>query len=250
MSPTALVQTGIAFALLLLAGGVQAEGSVALSEVMFDPAGSEYYDEYVEIVNLSETEPVDLTDWRIGDGEELDRIVDAGMGMVLRPGQIGLILDPGYFEHSKAYEPLPTDALLLTIVDSAFGKGGWSNTIPEPVILMDAEGEEVARYVYSLGNPPGISDEKIRLQAGDDPTNWADSQIEGGTPGRRNSVTPFLRGVAIYAPDLHLFPPNPIAGESVDLMVIVHNVGTEPAQGIQPSKTLCCTTVPRVTVRS
>lgn len=233
MNRTPLIQTGIACAVLLFAGSTRAEEVVVLSEIMFDPVGSDSYDEYVEIVNLSEIEPVDLTGWRIGDGEELDQITHAGMGMVLRPGQIGLIVDSGYFEHSEAYEPLPADAFLLTIENGAFGKGGWSNTTPEPVILLNGEGEEVARYVYSLSNPPGISDEKIRLQAGDDPTNWADSRVEGGTPGRRNSVTPFLRDIGIYATDIRVVPPSPATGEPVDLTVVVHNLGTEPVRDIE-----------------
>ena len=66
--------------------------------------------------------------------------------------------------------------------------GGWSNSSPEPVILIDAEGDTVASYTYSIGNRPGHSDEKIRIDGGDDPQNWADSAVEGGTPGKPNSV--------------------------------------------------------------
>ena len=44
-------------------------GQVVLSEVMFDPAGSEFYDEFVEVQNVGD-QAVDLTGWRVGDGEE------------------------------------------------------------------------------------------------------------------------------------------------------------------------------------
>ena len=176
----------------------RAEASVVLSEVMFDPSGSEYYDEYVELFNTSETESVDLTGWAIGDDEDSDGIAAADEGMALGPGQFGLILDPGYFEKSDRYDPLPDDALILTIDDGSFGKGGWSNSMAEPVILTDSEGNEIARYVYTLGNAPGHSDEKILLEVGDSLENWADSRRDGGTPGRRNSVDPSERDETIY----------------------------------------------------
>ena len=171
---------------LLAHGTVPAE--VVLTEVMFDPLGSDYHDEYVEILNADRSESVDLSGWMIGDGREVDAVTPASDGAVLAPGQYGLILDPGYFESSGAYDPLPVDALLLTIRDSAFGSGGWSNSSPEPVILIDADGDTVASYTYSIGNKPGHSDEKIAIDGGDGPQNWADSSVEGGTPGSPNSV--------------------------------------------------------------
>ena len=207
----------IFFLLLFSLTSSRTEAAVVLSEVMFDPSGSEYYDEYVELFNTSETESVDLTGWAIGDDADSDKIVEADGGMALGPGQFGLILDPGYFENSDRYDPLPEAALILTIDDGSFGKGGWSNSTAEPVILKDAAGEEIARFVYSVGNAPGHSDEKILLDAGDGPENWADSRMDGGTPGRRNSADPSERDETIYDTrdvvinEVHFAPP---AGES------------------------------------
>ena len=161
---------------------------IVLSEVMFDPAGSEFYDEFVEVFNTSETEPVDLAGWTIGDGSEDDAVVPTGGGTVLGPRRFGLILDSGYLEQSTSYDPLPEDVLVLTIDDGAFGKSGWANSTPEPVILRDARGDTAAVYVYSIGNRPGRSDEKIVLEEGDAPENWADSVVDEGTPGRWNSL--------------------------------------------------------------
>ena len=168
-----------------LAGNVS---PIVLSEVMFDPAGSEFYDEFVEVFNTSETESVDLMGWTIGDGSEDDAIVSNGGGTVLGPRRFGLILDSGYLEQSTRYDPLPEDVLVLTIDDGAFGKSGWANGTPEPVILRDAWGDTVSTYVYSVGNRSGRSDEKIVLEEGDAPENWADSVVDEGTPGRRNSL--------------------------------------------------------------
>ena len=206
---------------------------MVLSEVMFDPSGSEYYDEYVELFNTSETESVDLTGWSIGDEAELDGLVEAGDGMVLGPGQFGLILDSGYFEKSDRYDPLPEEALILTIDDKSFGKGGWSNSTAESVILVDTEGNEIARFVYSLGNAPGHSEEKIILEGGDGPENWADARVEGGTPGRRNSITPFDHDVAVYDWGIGYSPPVPLPGEDVTITATVHNLGLRPVRDIE-----------------
>ncbi len=57
------------------------------------------------------------------------------------------------------------------------------------MILIDAKGDTAAVYTYSTGNRPGYSDEKIRATGDDSPSNWADSAVEGGTPGRSNSIS-------------------------------------------------------------
>lgn len=167
----------------------RAEGDIVLTEVMFDPSGSERYDEFVELYNTG-PDTVDLEGWTIGDAEELDRLVPLEGGTSLPPGRFALILDSGYMGRSTTYDPLPPDVLLLAIEDASFGKGGWSNSSPEPVRLFDPEGREVARYTYSPGNPPGYSDEKVELDGGDSPDNWRDSVVELGTPGLPNSVSP------------------------------------------------------------
>ncbi|RKY74607.1 hypothetical protein DRQ00_11625, partial [candidate division KSB1 bacterium] len=83
---------------------VQGKVPVTLSEVMFDPAGSEATDEFIEIYNLSATDSVDLAGWRVGDSSGSDMLIDSGDGLVLAPGQFGLILDPDYFGNSTTYE--------------------------------------------------------------------------------------------------------------------------------------------------
>ncbi|MCK5732930.1 MAG: lamin tail domain-containing protein, partial [Candidatus Latescibacteria bacterium] len=70
----------IFFLLLFSLTSSRTEAAVVLSEVMFDPSGSEYYDEDVELFNTSETESVDLTGWAIGDDADSDKIVEADGG--------------------------------------------------------------------------------------------------------------------------------------------------------------------------
>ena len=64
--------------------------SVTITEVMVDPLGSESTDEFIEIYNFSKTQTIDLTNWMISDsagGNDSDKIVNAGEGMFLYPGQ-------------------------------------------------------------------------------------------------------------------------------------------------------------------
>lgn len=217
-----------AVALTLTAYAGAALGQVTLSEVMFDPATSENHDEFVEIFNLSTTDSVDLTGWAIGDSLELDRIVDAGWGLLLGPRQYVVILDGSYFGNSTTYDAvIPQEALIAKIDDRAFGSGGWSNSSPEPVIFTNAAGDTVSRYRYTLGNKPGYSDEKIDLEAGNCPECWADSRVLGGTPGAPNSVS--VGAADLVLKRLTWSPLRPRHGQSVAFTVVALNSGSREA---------------------
>ncbi len=201
---------------------------VRLSEIMFDPIGSEYYDEFIEIQNRSLRDTITLSGWRIGDEKSLDLIKDAGFGLQLAPGQFGLILDSGYFTHSTTYDSLiPPDALILTIADRSFGSGGLSNSVAEKVSLVNDQGDTVDAYRYTLDNLPGHSDERINIFQDSPENNWANSLGLNGTPGFKNSV-------ALSAKDLSLVS---VSWDSLLLQTqgsfsgtaVIENVGTTSA---------------------
>jgi len=214
--------------LLLFGVAETAFPQVRLSEIMFDPIGSEYYDEFIEIQNRSLRDTITLSGWRVGDEKSLDLIKDAGFGLELAPGQFGIILDSGYFRHSTTYDSLiPADALILTIADKSFGSGGLSNSVAEKVSLVNDRGDTVDAYRYTLDNLPGYSDEKINIFQDSPENNWANSLKLNGTPGFKNSV-------ALSAKDLSLIS---VDWDSVLLQkegkfsgtAVVKNVGTAPA---------------------
>ena len=205
---------------------VQGKVPVTLSEVMFDPAGSEATDEFIEIYNLSATDSVDLAGWRVGDGSGSDMLIDSGDGLVLAPGQFGLILDPDYFGNSTTYEGrIPTNALILTVSGSTLGSAGLSNSTPETIVLFDANGDTVDHYTYSLGNPPGYSDEKIDLAQNNSANNWSDSRQYLGTPGAQNSVSPL--DVDLELVRLFSIPSKPQVDDEVELHLVVCNRGQQ-----------------------
>ena len=216
---------GIGF-ILVLVGSITAQ--VRLSEIMFRPDTLSNYTEFVEIVNVGDTS-VDLTGWKIGDSLDVDAILPRTGNAVLLPGQYGIILDPGYFDHASIYDELiPDTALILTIEDASFGRYGLRNAPPITVYLYDAGGELVDSYRYSSDNPPGYSDEKIDVNGPNSPQNWANSRRFRGTPGAVNSVTPQPVDLAITAVepvDSLLWDNQPFS-----LRVGIANHGTTPVE--------------------
>lgn len=206
-----------------------AQGRIVLSEVMFNPSGNENFDEFIEIYNTGDS-AADLSGWIIGDGTASDELIDGGWGLTLAPAQYGIILDNGYFENSTEYDSLiPPEALILTIDGATFGLNGLLNSAPETVTLFAPDSSVIAEYTYSVDNGQGISDEKIDLNAGDEPFNWSNSLIQKGTPGFKNSVTPAEIDLAVSR--IQIEPELPSFGQPFVLTAIIENRGTETASG-------------------
>jgi hypothetical protein len=199
---------------------------IVLSEIMYDPAGSEHTDEFVELFNLSQTDSIDLSGWKIGDGTDEDGITNTGQGLRIAPQQYGLILDADYFEKSNQYEALiPEGALILTVNGSTLGSGGLSNSRAETVTIFDSSHQLIAEYEYSPGNLSGHSIEKINLSGPDAGENWTQSLELNGTPGSRNSVAPLMYDLSLTG--MWADPESPIEGEDIQIHGIIHNHGTE-----------------------
>ena len=198
---------------------------------MFDPSGSEYYDEFIEIYNASTTDSIDLISWQISDGSGIDNLIAHEKGSKLAPQQFGLILDPGYFQNSTQYEGLiPEEALIITIDNNTFGSSGLSNSKSEPIILISSTGDTVAKYFYSIDNVPGYSDEKIDLLAGENPENWSNSKTLNGTPGASNSVRKLSSDISV---ELLGSPETAQPGQTITLTAAIKNIGSSPASNIE-----------------
>jgi len=203
----------------------RSEAQIIITEIMFDADTLENHNEYVEIYNAG-AEPVSLLGWQLGDATETDAVIDAGWGMVLSTQQYAVILDPSYFNNSTIYDNLISDsALILTIEDASFGSYGWSNSVPEPVTLLNSVGDTIQIYFYSLDNLPGFSDEKIRLLPDNTPQNWANSAVFRGTPGYQNSVTPL--NIDLQLDSIWIEPTFPISNQTFFLFASLINVGLQ-----------------------
>ena len=212
-----------------LFGSASVQAQVVINEVMFDPAGTEFFDEYIELYHTGHV-AIDLTGWRVGDGDATDALVAVKQGLILKPGQYALILDPDYFALSTRYHPLPQDALVVTIDDPTFGNGGLNNGTGEHIVLISAAGDTVASMTYQAPNTPDFSEEKIYPLGGDDVTNWANSKWAGGTPGRVNSVSVKPVDLALHTKSDSVFVPW-MQKRSLELWAV--NVGHEPIHSFQ-----------------
>ncbi|MBN2366213.1 MAG: lamin tail domain-containing protein, partial [Calditrichaeota bacterium] len=198
---------------------------------MFDPDTLENHNEFVEIFN-SGNSVANLRGWQIGDDNELDYIQDTGSGLMLAPGQYGVILDASYFANSTSYDNLlPPEALIMTIDDGSFGSYGWSNTLTETVFLTDSAGNSIQVYQYSLGNTPGFSDEKVIMIPDNSEMNWKNSLKFRGTPGFENSVR--KKETDIGVDSLWIIPSYPVSGIEFDLKIQVRNLGILPVESFK-----------------
>jgi hypothetical protein len=145
---------------------------------------------------------------------------------LLAPQQFAVVLDRDYFGTTPIYDALiPPPALILSLNDNTLGNAGISNSTAETVVLLDAAGQTVASYAYSLGNTDGVSDEKFILNTDDASNNWANSLHADGTPKQYNSVSPSIIDNELVARSFQFSPAGLREGQTAKLEVTVHNAG-------------------------
>ncbi len=200
---------------------------VVFTEVMFYPDTLAAYTEYVEIHNAGNY-PVDLSGWRVGDSLDLDALVARENGLILAPGQYGIILDPGYFTNATIYDPkIPDGALVLTIEDARLGRYGLPNNRALSLLLVNALGDTVQIMRYRADNRPGYSEEKIRPVPDNAPSNWGNSRVFRGTPGMVNSLTPRQFDLALV--EVGLSRKQWPLGTPIPVRWVITNQGLNPA---------------------
>ena len=162
---------------------------LCISEIMFNPAGPEQSDEFIELYNCS-SDTVCLAGWSISDGTGSDLIADAGMGLLLPPRTFCLVTDPDYAQIHGIETPATSMSCIVVTIDGAtFGSRGLSNSCAETVSLISNTGETISSAGYDTSVPEGFSWEKIILCGNHPSGNWAASKVHGGTPGSQNSAS-------------------------------------------------------------
>lgn len=200
---------------------------IVLSEIMFNPRGTERYNEFVEIYNLSQTESVDVQNWLISDGDGYDILQPVTGSAVLPPQTFGLILSPKYFEESQLYDDdIPASAVLLTIGNVQIGAYGLKNSEGETVSILKPDSTVMSSWTYTPDNADGFSEEKIVQGAGDSPENWGNSVRKDGTPGFRNSISPVPVDAALSF--FKVQPDTPSDRDNITITLTILNMGTEP----------------------
>jgi len=213
------------FLVLVISANVfsQVSRSIIFSEVMFNPQSDN--DEFVEVYNLSETDSVDLSNFKIKYyTSQPNAIISAGFGTLLPPKSFAVILEGDYDLANGIYRSLiPGSSLILKIQKNSFGSNGMANTTDRPLWLLDAANDTLDYYFYSANNDKGISDEKIVMSHDSSKLNWKNSLKINGTPGFINSVSPRESDLAIK--DIIFNPPSPNSGQDVNVEIKVQNNG-------------------------
>ncbi len=112
---------------------------LAISEVLVNPAGSEYTQEFVEIVNVGNVS-LSLEGIAIEDSGGSDPL---GAG-TLAPGQRALVVAAGFIA-DEGSDPSPSKGMMLVRVEGRIGRDGLTNT-GETVTIKTADGRIVDRW--------------------------------------------------------------------------------------------------------
>jgi hypothetical protein len=212
--------------LLILTALLQAK--VILTEIMFNPAGNENNDEFIEIYNSSDSS-VDLTGWAMADNAETDLFIkyNGFSDMLLKPYSYCVIMDSSYYLNSVYYEDLIPDSVLRVMInDGAMGQYGLSNSYNETIKLFDPDSVLADSVTYDYRQTENYSYERSSYTQ----HTWLKSNTLRGTPGFRNSVMPFDNDLALYAASF----PEPIDPHSFNTFSLtVVNAGLNTVSGFR-----------------
>jgi hypothetical protein len=152
---------------------------LVITEVLANPAGSEYTQEFVELENL-EADPVSLAGMLIEDKTGSDVLPD----LTVPAGGFALVVAAN-FVMDDGKDPVPRDGTVIVPVSGRIGADGLSND-GEPVRLVSSDGAVVSEYGgwvnVSATAWNGMSVHRVSVDACDQPSAWTNAP-ELPTPG-------------------------------------------------------------------
>ncbi|UCD38964.1 MAG: lamin tail domain-containing protein [Fidelibacterota bacterium] len=200
-------------------------GPLVISEVMFHPLLTGTPDEFVEIVNLSDT-TIDLNGWHLADLSIQYPDAITGDQLELPPGGYAVILEGDYDKATGTYcDVIPDSALILFIDDSAIGNGLANSG--DSLFLIDPHGDTVDVVGWDLDLEPGQSLEKVILDNCTLAGNWRSGVNIHGTPGSANSLSGKAIDLAISSAEWQITSQP----HQFIIFVTVTNDGLIPAEG-------------------
>jgi len=194
-----------------------------ISEIMFTP--SESNSEFIELYN-STNETINLSNYKISYHTSLaDEIISNTSEYNLLPNKYAIIFEADYEFSSGPYlGMIPYDALIFVLEDNAFGRSGMANFSDRKVSLINSVDDTMDVYTYSANNEIGYSDERIDMNE----NYWENSILFNGTPGKKNSISPFEYDLALTKFGTSL--PYAVIGNSIESFITIKNVGLGKAE--------------------
>ncbi len=195
--------------------------TLVVNEVMYSPEGGE--PEWVELYNKS-ADSINFRDWTISDviSTPTQTTIDSDL-VILPRSYIVLAKDSSILEYHRLI-PSTLAVLSLPVL----------NNDADGFVLKDQRGQTMDSLFFNSasGGRQGHSLERISVAASTNlPSNWGSSEdIELGTPGRVNSITPKSRDITIAM--ISSEPEFPVEGDNVVITSMIKNTGSLNAAGI------------------
>ncbi len=187
--------------------------TIVINEVMYAPEGGE--PEWTELYNKS-TDSIHLKDWSVNDVISTPALTRIDTDLVILPNSfILLVKDSSVLEYHRLI-PSPMAVLNLPVL----------NNDADGIVLKDERGQTMDSLFFSSswGNR-GKSLERVSASTSTNiPSNWGPSEdVEMGTPGRVNSITPKDKDAALIK--ISSIPEFPVHGEDVFITAMIKNKG-------------------------
>ena len=193
---------------------------------MYDLAGTDSPNEFVEIFNPSETDSLNMDGWTIRDRSSTDALIDSGFGLKIPPLSYGLIMEGDYSFESGIYNSIiPGNTILIKVDDSSIGNG---LSVSDSLYLQDSTEQIMETIGWEDWAQDGFALERLRYHLGNNPSNWTQSLDSLGTPGSVNSVLPDSIDFAVF--DLTLSPSVIAIETTTTLLGQVVNDGLNTAE--------------------
>nr|MBC8374604.1 lamin tail domain-containing protein [FCB group bacterium] len=194
---------------------------IRISEVMSNPQGSEYENEFIEIFNATD-HVMQINGWVLSDGNGVDTISHLSGPIWIQPSHYALIMDPGYNFLTGPYPDITNDSLPVYTIstDASFGSGGLSNG-GESVIIRSPDSSSSSEMSWTTSTENGYSWERVSVSSADSLSSWLQSIDINGTPGYRNSVTPPLINLSLIGIEYESL----LNSEPVEILLHIKNLG-------------------------
>jgi len=166
---------------ITLEAAVATTGDIIINEIMYDPAGNEYWYEWVELYN-NDTVPINITGWTLDDRTISEKIMQLGDYILLSENKTA-------FE--SRYGTLPCS--IIEVGQLSFSNGG------DTIVLKNATGAEIDNVTYEA-----IAAENYTLEL-NATSGWEEGRVEGGTPCQLNSVLVGPPNITFYSPETPVY---------------------------------------------
>lgn len=156
--------------------------SLRFNEIMYDPAGSDSGNEWIELYN-DENSSINLSDWTFFEGGVHHQINAFQGSFVLEPGEFAILADDAAsFNQSHGF--------LGSILDTSWSSLSNSG---ENLSLEDPSQAVIAGTFYDSGFGAAGNGKSLEYYDG-----WVESVVFNGTPGAANSVLAFINFTSYF----------------------------------------------------